>query len=171
MHLPLVILRLIHVVAGTLWVGFAVFVHVYLGPAVGDAGPEGGKVMGALQRRGLMTVLPILALLTVLSGFWVYWLVSGGLEAEYVRSATGLTFGIGGLVALAAYLIGMFLTRPAMLRAAAAMQAMATAATAEERERLQAEATRQRGKGHAAGSVGTTLLILAAIGMAVARYL
>ena len=55
------LLRLVHIVAGILWVGFAAFLPFYLVPAVAEAGPEAGKIMGALQRRGLMTVLPALA--------------------------------------------------------------------------------------------------------------
>ena len=70
---PLVIvLRLIHVVAGALWVGMVTFVTYYLQPALQEAGPEGGKVMAALQRRGIMTVMPILAVATLVSGLWLY---------------------------------------------------------------------------------------------------
>ena len=59
---PLVIvLRLIHVVAGALWVGMVTFATYFLQPALQESGPEGGKVMAAVQRRGLMTVMPILA--------------------------------------------------------------------------------------------------------------
>ena len=46
----LIAFRLIHVVAGILWVGFAVFVPFYLSPALAEAGPDSAKVMAALQR-------------------------------------------------------------------------------------------------------------------------
>ena len=51
MELLLLVLRLVHVVGGILWVGFAVFVPFYLAPAIAEVGPDGGKVMAALQRR------------------------------------------------------------------------------------------------------------------------
>src|ERR687891_465683 len=49
----LILLRLVHVVFGALWVGMVVFTTFFLAPAVQDTGPDGGKVMAALQRRGI----------------------------------------------------------------------------------------------------------------------
>ena len=67
---PLVIvLRLIHVVAGALWVGMVTFVTYFLQPALQEAGPEGGKVMAAVQRRSIMTVMPILAVSTLADNY------------------------------------------------------------------------------------------------------
>ncbi len=59
----MVVLRLVHVVGGVLWVGMMAFTVVFLAPAIADVGPDGGKVMAALQRRRVMTVMPIIALL------------------------------------------------------------------------------------------------------------
>ncbi len=50
-------LRLVHVVFGAVWVGMMAFTVIFLTPAVRDVGPEGGKVMTALQRRGVMLFL------------------------------------------------------------------------------------------------------------------
>ena len=49
-----------------------VFAATMLMPSVRDTGPDGGKVMLALLRRGYMTILPVAALLTIVSGFWMY---------------------------------------------------------------------------------------------------
>ena len=47
---PLVIvLRFVHVVFGALWVGMVAFVTFFLMPALQAAGPEGGKVMAAVE--------------------------------------------------------------------------------------------------------------------------
>ena len=43
MNWLVVLLRLVHVLAGVLWVGFAVFVPAYLGPAIQETGPDGGN--------------------------------------------------------------------------------------------------------------------------------
>ena len=109
-------LRLIHVLAGSFWVGFAIFVAFYLGPALDDLGPESGKVMGALQRRGMSTALPLLALATVASGVWLYWRASGQMFTSYLASSTGMTLGIGGLAAVLAFLLAMTVTRPTMMK-------------------------------------------------------
>src|ERR671914_24618 len=84
---PLVIvLRFIHVVAGALWVGMVVFTTFFVMPAVQEAGPEGGKVMAGLQRRGIMTLMPILAIGTLISGIWLYIRAMAGVDAEFPRA-------------------------------------------------------------------------------------
>lgn len=48
-----IVLRLVHVVGGVLWVGFAVFGAFYLVPSIAETGPEGGKVMARPCRGGV----------------------------------------------------------------------------------------------------------------------
>jgi uncharacterized membrane protein len=170
MNLLVVILRLIHVVAGSLWVGFAVFVSYMLGPAIDDAGPGAAGIVPALGRRGMMTLLPLLAVLTVLSGFGLYWKVAAGDFGAFARTGTGIALGCSAVVAIAAYLIGILITRPSMMGAVALLQSMATA-PAEQRAQQLATANALRARGARAGKAGSVLLLLAAAGMAVARYL
>ncbi|MGH7519023.1 MAG: hypothetical protein ACREOC_16420 [Gemmatimonadales bacterium] len=167
----MVLLRLVHIVLGVLWVGMMVFTVVFLTPAVQDAGPDGGKVMTALQRRGVMTVMPILALGTLLSGIWLYWRASAGFHPSYVASRVGLAFGLGGLASLIAYGLGMTVMRPAMLRATTLAQALGSAKTEPEREAQTVEIQRLRARGAAVARLVALLLILAVAAMAVARYL
>jgi hypothetical protein len=170
MDVLVLLLRLVHVTVGVLWVGFAVFVPAYLGPAIQEAGPDGGKVMAALQRRGLMTALPVLAVLTLASGVWLYWSLSGGFAAAYLRTAAGHAYGIGGVIAIAGFAVGISVLRPSMLRVLSIMAAVPGAAAAD-RERLLGEAQRYRARGAAAGRVVAVLLLTATAAMAVARYL
>lgn len=153
----IIVLRLIHIVAGALWVGMATFATYFLQPAVQEAGPEGGKVMAAVQRRGLMTVMPILAVATLLSGLWLYMRAAGGQHAAYAASKPGLAFGLGGLAAIVGWILGMFVMRPAMLKAMAL-------GPGEEAQRL-------RSRAQTAGKAMTHLLFFAVAAMAVARYL
>lgn len=156
MDLLLVVLRLVHVVLGVVWVGTMTFTTFYLTPAVGDAGPEGGKVMMALQRRGIMTVMPVVALLTLVSGVWLVLRVYGGMTG-LMATRMGSSFAIGGLAALIAFLLGIVVVRPAMVRAAATTDP--------------AEGQRLRARAGAAGRVVALLLLFAAAAMAIARYL
>lgn len=171
MDVLLVVLRLVHVVFGTIWVGMAVFASMFLGPAIQDAGPEGGKVMAALQRRGVMTVLPVLGLGTLISGLWLYWRMSAGLHPGVITSRVGLAFGLGGLAAVLAFALGVAVGRPAMMRAGMLAQAAQAGASEAERAGLMAEAGRLRARSMAAGRAAAWLLILAAAAMSVARYL
>ena len=167
----LVLLRLIHVVGGALWVGMAIYTTVFLMPSIQDAGPDGGKVAAALQRRGILTLLPVLALLTILSGVWLYWRLSGGLDGGFIRSGVGLGFGIGGLASIAAYVLGIAIMRPSMMRAAKLVGEMGPHMADGERKALMEEAGRYRARGARAGQIVAVLLMVAIAGMAVARYL
>ena len=165
----LILLRLVHVVLGAVWVGMAVFSTFWLSPAFQEAAPDGAKVMAALQRRGMMTVMPILALGTLLSGIWLYWRASAGFQAEYVTSRMGLTFGLGGTAAILAYGIGMVVMRPWMMRSMALAQTLSSATPAEREQRM-AEIQRLRARGAAASRWVALLLIAAVAAMAVGRY-
>ncbi|MGH7699281.1 MAG: hypothetical protein ACREMJ_02005 [Gemmatimonadales bacterium] len=151
----LITLRLIHIVLGALWVGMMAFTVFFLTPAVRDAGPDGAKVMAALQRRGVMTVMPIIALLTIASGVWLIQRVYGGM-ASLMATRTGVTLTAGAVASLIAFLLGILVMRPAMVRAAASSDP--------------AEVQRLRARGAAVGRVVASLLIFAVAAMAVARY-
>jgi len=165
-----VVLRLTHVVCGVLWVGFAVFAGLLLMPALQEVGPDGGKVVGALQRRGLMTIMPLLAFGTLIPGIWLYARDSAGFQPSFMSSSVGMTFGLGGLAALTAFVVGLVVVRPATERVAALMQDLAAAKTPQERDQRTAELQRQRTRATASGKAVALLLLLAAAAMAVARY-
>lgn len=164
-----IVLRLVHVVGGVLWVGFAVFGAFYLFPSIAETGPEGGKVMAVLQRRGLLTVFPIVALLTVLSGLWLY-VRATRIAPGFSSSHMGMTLGFGGVCALLALFIGMLVITPSMNRAATTAQQAAQAQVHEERQVLLGLATKHRGRAAVGTRIATLLLIVAAGAMAVGRY-
>ncbi len=169
---PLVItLRFVHVVCGALWVGMFVFSSFFLLPAIQEAGPEGGKVMAGIQRRGLMTVMPLLAIGALISGIWLYLRAAGGMPAEYGRSPVGLAYGLGGLAAIVAWILGMTVMRPSMLKSVALGQSLGPTASAEERQRVMGEVQRLRGRTAASSRLTAGLLLFAVAAMAVARYL
>lgn len=170
MQLLVILLRFLHVVAGCLWVGMVIFSAFLLGPAVDDAGPGASGIMPALQRRGVSTILPLLALVTVISGAWLYWRVAGGDVLTYIQSGPGLTFAASAVAAVLGYLVGVLVTRPSMMRAAMLFQA-AGAAPPEARATQLAEAARWKARGAKGGLYGGLLLLLALTGMAIARYM
>ena len=63
MDWSVILMRVLHVVLGVFWGGAVIFTAFFLQPAIRDAGPEGGKVMGAIVARGLMTAMPVAAIL------------------------------------------------------------------------------------------------------------
>jgi len=169
MDILLLLARLLHIVLGTFWAGTMIFNAVFLAPAFQDVGPDAAKVAGALVRRRFMTIMPIVALVTILSGFWLYWRLSGGFDSGYMGSRQGQTLGMGAVAALVAFVIGISIVRPAMMRSGALGQRAAQAAGAE-RDALLAQVKAQRARSTLAGRWVAGLLTLALAAMALARY-
>lgn len=167
----LVTLRLLHIVLGSIWVGIIVFNAIFLGPTVAELGPDGGKVMGALQRRGMMTFLPAIGLLTLLSGAWLLYQASIGFEGAYFRSGPGHAYSMGGGLAILGFLLGVGVMRPAMMRVMAIAQGMAQVTDDAPRAAHQAEMQKLRARASTMGRVIAGLLVLATALMAVARYM
>jgi hypothetical protein len=169
-HLLLLALRLIHIVGGIIWVGFGIFLPSFLAPVLAGLGADGGKVMAGLQRRGLMTMLPLIALATILSGAGLFWWVSEGRLADFIARPMGLALATGALFAVVAFFLGVLIARPSVVRIGATLQRQASA-TPEEREEIQATVAQLQRRVVSVGRWTTTLLLLAAGAMAVARYL
>jgi uncharacterized membrane protein len=167
----IIALRLVHILAGIFWVGTTLFLAFFLAPALGSAGPAGGAVMGGLQRRGMMTALPVAALLTLASGTWLYQLVSGGSIAAFMRSPTGAALAGAGTLALLTFVLGMALARPTAMAAARLSQELSAVTDEAERARRQEQLRALQRRNAVVSRVVALLLIAAAAGMAVARYL
>lgn len=166
----IIVLRLVHVLGGIFWVGTAVFTALFLMPALADAGPAAGAVGAGLQRRRLMVVMPVIALLTILSGARLMWMTSGGLASEYLATGRGLTFAIGAVAALLAFLLGIFVGRPLGMRMAALGGALQAASDDATRGRLAGEMAALQPRSRAVNAANVVLLLTAAIAMAIGRY-
>ena len=170
MSAELFVLRLVHILGGIFWVGSGLFTAFFLMPALGRVGPAAaGPLMGALQQRRLFTVLPVVALLTILSGVRLFQIASAGFAPEYISSRTGQTFLWSGIAAVGAFLLSVLFARPAALRAGRLGAGIATIPE-EQRSARGAEVENLRRRSAIASIVATALLIGAAAGMAVARY-
>ena len=166
----ILVLRVVHVLGGLFWVGSALFNSIFLMPSLMEAGPAAGAIMGGLQKRRLFTVLPVVALLTILSGLRLLWITSDGFDANYFATATGATFGASGTAAILAFILGMAVGRPANVRLGTLRQSLARTQDAAERAGMAAEVGRLQRRAGIVGWVVHTLLVLAAAGMALGRY-
>ena len=167
--IELLVLRLVHIVGGIFWVGSAMFMTLFLLPAIAKAGPGAGPILGALRARGLLAVLPIVALLTMASGVRLLWIMSGGFGAAYFHTATGHIYAGAGVAAIVSFLISLLVARPAAIRTGE-LGASLAGATAEQRAAVTLEMERLRRRAAVANGIVLTLLVLAAAGMAVGRY-
>lgn len=171
MDSEIIVLRLVHILGGTFWVGAMLFNGLFLFPALATVGPGAGPIMGALQQRRLMTVLPITAILTILSGGRLMWITSAGMAPGYLSSPTGRTLAIGAVAGIVAFFIGMFIGRPTAMRTGQVAALLGKAGDGPGKTALASELATLRRRGTVSSNVVMTLLVLAAGTMAVARYL
>jgi uncharacterized membrane protein len=170
MDLLLILLRVVHIGLGVFWAGSVFFTAFFLAPALRDAGPDGAKVAAGLMRRRLFETLPIVAILTILSGLWLYWRASVGFQPAYMRSSVGMTYGIGAATAIIALALGFAIVRPAMDQAMKLTQSAASAPPAERDAQL-AAAQAARIRGAKATQIVTALMGIAVVAMAIGRYM
>ena len=166
----MILLRLIHILAGITWVGAVIFTAFFLFPALQGDPATAGKVMAGLARRRYMQVMPAAALLTILAGLWMIWITSGGHMDMYMQTASGHTFTMAGGLGILGFLLGIFVARPRGMKAMAIGKEMATVTDPAERIRLQEEMQKLQKQSGIVTMLVTILVLVAAAGMAIARY-
>jgi hypothetical protein len=95
---------------------------------------------------------------------------SAGFSGSYFATGTGRTFAISGVFAIIAAVFNFGVARPTMVRAGALAASLAASSDTSKKARLTRELDKLRKRGAIAGMLAVTFGILAASGMAVARY-
>lgn len=132
-------LILLHVFFAILWAGGAIAAGLFIIPAVLEAGPAGGAVMGGVVRRRFPIVMTASGLVVVLTGLRLYMM---RFSLDWLGTTHGILLSIGVLAGLAAFGIGLFVQKPAVDRMGALGAKLAAADTppspddAAEMERL-----------------------------------
>jgi uncharacterized membrane protein len=119
MDILMIILRLIHILSGIFWAGTAFFFVLFLEPTLKAAGPAGGTVMGRLTLTRFPLVMALSSILTVVIGFMMYLIDSGGFQINWIFTPSGVTMTIGSVAGILAFLEGLTVQNPASMRMAA----------------------------------------------------
>ena len=164
------IVRVLHIVSAVFWAGTMFFFVTFLEPTVRSLGPEGGQFMQALVARRFFNILISIAFFTLLSGFYVFWQLTDGFSPEWRQSAYTHTLLAGAAFGILTILVGLFVSRPTMERMTGKAQAMAASGKPPSPADL-AELDALRTRLRLAGRTAATLLLLAVIAMASARYI
>ncbi len=98
------VLKIIHVVAGVLWVGSAVVIAAFLMPSARALGPQAAPFMSHLmQKQKLSQYMMMVSGLNALSGLIMYWRVSSGFSMMSLHWPGGIGLIVGmvsGLIIL-----------------------------------------------------------------------
>jgi uncharacterized membrane protein len=115
----MLVFRAVHILAGIAWAGSVFLLVTFVQPSSAAIAPAGAPFMGELLgRRRLVDRLIALGSVTVAGGLFLYWRDAdayGGL-GDFATSSFGGWITIGALSAIAALAIGVFGTRPRVLR-------------------------------------------------------
>ena len=168
----LIFLRIAHVGAAMAWFGGAIVGGVFLFPTARALGPEAGPFMDYLtKRRRISVYFPIVAAITILAGLALYWRDSNGLDPAWIASPPGLAFTIGGIAAIVAFVGGMILIGPGAAAQAAVQRELAASGAAQPNADQQRRLDGAEARLRLASRIDLPLLLVAALTMAVGRYL
>ena len=154
-----VTVRALHVLLGAIWLGVVILMSLFLVPSVQEAGPAGGAVMMALVRRKLDAFIASIAGITVLSGIWLYWVLSNGFDPAIAGTMRMRIVGLGGVLGLLAAIIGGSVVARGMRRAIALMK-----------EGRMDEAAQLRRRAASAGRLVMVLVLLAILCMTIGAH-
>jgi hypothetical protein len=107
--------------------------------------------------------------MTVLTGLWLYWRFTDGLDPTLLASTGGHIFGTGGVLGLVAAIIAGSVVGKNMKRAVAMLGRIEKAAP-EERAALAAQVGQYRQKAFIGSRIVAVLLILTTVLMALGHY-
>jgi hypothetical protein len=168
MNIIFVGLRLIHILAGSFWVGAAVVTTAFLMPTARALGPEGGRfVQAILGKFRLSNYISLSAILTTLAGIALYWIASDGLQPAWIFTSAGIILSIGAMTGIVAAILGGVVTAPTAARMEALSKEMQSAGGPPKPEQLAQLQKLQLRLGQA-GLWGTILLVVTIVAMAIA---
>lgn len=166
----IIILRILHIVTGVFWVGSIMFLNMFLGPSVAATGPDGSKVMQELVRRGYFEKIIIVATTTILTGLILVWNYVHLVGMSWFSLPFGRGISTGMLAAIIAWVMGVFIIKPTMTEMMS-LGGQAAQATGAAKDALTSQMLAVRARLIKNGMIAMTLLLVAVIAMAVARYM
>jgi uncharacterized membrane protein len=170
-----IVFRIFHIGAGIAWVGSVYFLVAFVQPASEAMGPAATPFMTELLgARKLVDRILVLATVTILAGLILYLkdMNAVGGFGDWVGSAEGLVFTIGGLCAIAAVAIGALGTRPAVqqLLSVGRQIGQPSQQGGSPPPELESRVAVLQGKLKAFARASFALLVVAVLAMATARY-
>ena len=111
--MDVLVLRLIHIVAGAFWVGSVFTVFLWVQPAAAAVAPDGTRfTYELLHNRRLPLVILASAATTVIAGIWLLVITSNGLDPNVLFDDSRLGYTVGGIVAILTFALGALYVFP-----------------------------------------------------------
>jgi len=171
--LYMIVFRIVHVLSGIAWGGSVFLFVVFVQPTVAAIAPAGAPFMAELLgKRRLVNVLIGLGSATVIGGLFLYWhdWHASGSFGTWIGTRFGATLTVGAVAAIVALAVGIFGTRPNVTRVLAMGRQVAQSGGPPTPE-VAAEIARTQTRLKILGRISFGFIAVAALAMALARYL
>ena len=169
MNILIIILRILHIVAGISWAGGAIHYFLFIGPTAKATVPESQKFIGYLMAQKRWTkFMGAMSLLTILAGGALYYRL-GSVNWGWIATGPGVGFTIGGLAGLLVFAIGNLLIEPRINdlgRISREIQANRGSASAQQAARL----SQIQKEMEIIGKLDFVLIMIGVLTMSTARY-
>lgn len=167
----MIVLRLIHIIAGVFWAGSMMAIAWFLVPSAQALGQPGAAFMQQLMfRQRLRLFVAGAMILTILSGLTMYVWLTMETDGAWAKSRMGMTLGVGAVAAIIAGGIGGGIIGKVgqkMMALGTTIQASGNPPT----DAQQAEMASYQRKMRSGFRIIAVLVLIATIAMASARYL
>jgi hypothetical protein len=166
----LIVLRVVHFVGGTCWLGGAIIFHLFLEPTAKATAPGSRQFMQYfIVRRHYSMYMGISSLLTILSGALLLWHSSSGLDVHWITSGPGMVLSLGSGLGIIALGMGFFILAPTAKRLMGLGQAIQAAGGPPLPEQV-SEIHHLETRMNQVGWTEFALMLVSLLTMAVARY-
>lgn len=170
MDMEIIVLRLLHIVFGVIWAGWAVSLWLFVEPAARASGAAGGVFMQNITgNTPLLKVMTIAPLLVIIAGIRLLWITSGGFDGAWMATSQGITLLLGSVSGIVVFIYGMMVMRPAGMRMGALAQQIQAGGAPPTPEQL-AEIGKLRQTLSTGGRIAAIALIVTTALMSVARF-
>lgn len=113
MFIYLIILRLVHGIASVCWAGGSFIFFLFVEPTAKAVTPNGMQFVDHMAGKGRFNIFMVISsTLTLISGVLLLWQDASGQWLEWLQTGPGLGFGIGSLIGIVVYGVGMFGVKP-----------------------------------------------------------
>ena len=169
----MVVLRLVHILAGVLWVGSVFLFVMFVQPSAAAIAPAGAAFMAELLgKRRLVDRIIAIGTTAVVAGLLMYWKDwhDVGTFGDWIGSRFGLALTVGALASTLALVIGITVTRPSVQRLLGLGREVAASGGPPAPE-VASEIGTIQGRLRTYARVSLSFLIVAVLLMSTARYL
>jgi uncharacterized membrane protein len=169
MNLLIIILRILHIMAGVSWAGGAIHYFLFIGPTATATAPESQKFMSyLLEQKRWTKFMSDMSLLTILPGGALYYRI-GRVNWGWVTTPSGVGFTVGAIAGILLFAAGHLLIAPrinTMGKISREIQANGGSASAQQTARL----NQIQKDMEIIGKVDFVLMLVALLAMSTARY-